>query len=259
MEMRHFKQSFIKCIRLYPVLALSLLAIIYLLGGFNTERAPVLPRFLLTGTLYLLVGVVPVVAIAGFITLSITEDRSRARGQRQLENLPQEDPFELAYEKMCGFKVVAITGESPIFTGITGDNYSSDDSAKCQQSPDHVPPVSNCECGFYAYKSRSDAEFELTMHPGLFLINVDLFGLGFAHKYGYRAESQRVNSVTIPRRCMRCKTLPAKIFVKSYKLGYGDGTWWQWSIRCLLCSKKVKAENTLTMSQMGQSLQVSIE
>lgn len=258
MDRRWAKHRFIRFIRRYPFIAGGLLLLIYLLGGFDEKRTPIVPRPLLTGLLYILVGVMPVVISAIFIGMGISEDRARSRNLKKVESLPEEDLFSLEHANMCGFKVVALTGEFPTFTGITGDTYLKDDSAVCKLSPEHVPPVSNCECGFYAFKSRTDAEFELSINPGLFLVDVDLFGLGFEHKYGYRAESQRVNEMMLPRRCMRCKTLPARIFVRSFKIGYYDDAWWQWSVRCLLCASPVKEEQKKTISQMSQDLQVSI-
>lgn len=258
MDGRQAKHRFIRFIRRYPFIAVGLLILIYLLGGFDEKRTPVVPRPLLTGLLYILIGVVPVVISAIFIGMGISEDRARSRNRKKAENLPESDLFSLDQANMCGFKVVALTGEFPTFTGITGDTYSKDDSATCKLSPEHVPPVSNCECGFYAFKNRADAQFELSIHPGLFLVDVDLFGLGFEHKYGFRAESQRVNEIILPRRCMRCKTLPARIFVRSFKIGYFDDAWWQWAIRCLLCASPVKNEHKKTISQMSQDLQVRI-
>lgn len=255
---RQAKHRFIRFLRRYPFIALGLLIVIYLLGGFSEGKDTVVPRAFLMGVLYLLVLVVPVVISGILIALGVGEDRARRRNVKNLENLLEEDPFTLAHENMGGFKVVGLTGEFPTFTGITGDRYLKDDSATCSQWPEHVPPVSNCECGFYAFKSLGDAQFELSINPGLFLVEVDLFGLGFEHRYGYRAESQRVNSLTLPPRCMRCKTLPARIFVKSFKIGYGDDFWWQWAIRCLLCARPVRTEHKKTISQMSQDLQVRI-
>jgi uncharacterized membrane protein len=258
MDSKGFKQGFIKFIRIYPFIAVGLLVIAYLAGGFSQTTNPVIPRAIVTGFLYGLIGFVPVIIVLIFIVIGVSEDRARVRNLKNPVNHSQEDPFNLAHENMRGFKVVGLTGESPTFTGITGDTYKKDDSAICSAFPDHVPPVSGCECGFYAYKKRSDAQFELSIHPGLFLIDVDLFGIGYSHKHGYRAESQRVNSLILPKRCMRCKTLPARIFTRSYKIGFGNSSWWQWSVRCLVCAKTVAATEKLTIQQMSQKLQVAI-
>jgi hypothetical protein len=258
MDLKRIKQGFFRLIRIYPLIAVGLLLIIYLLGGFNQKSAPLIPREILTASLYGLVGVIPLLATFMFIGLSVSEDRARTRNMKNLNALPEEDSFDLAYEKMCGFKVVALTGEIPTFTGVTGNTYTKDENAVCLEFPDHVPPASGCECGFYAFKNLRDAQFELSMNPGLFLIYVDLFGIGFSHKYGYRAESQRVNSLKFPKRCMHCKVLPARVFVKSYKLGYGFSAWWQWSVRCSACAKGKKDADKLTIKDMSQQLQVIV-
>lgn len=258
MDVKRAKQGFIKFIRIYPFIAVGLLVIAYLVGGFSQAREPLVPRAIVMGLFYLLIGVIPVVITIIFVVIGISEDRSRARNLKNPTHFGQEDPFNLAHEEMCGFKVVGLSGETPTFTGITGDTYKKDDSAKCKQFPDHVPPAEGCECGFYAFKKLSDAQFELSIHPGLFLIEVDLFGIGFSHKHGYRAESQRVNSLILAKRCMRCKIFPPRVFVRSYRIGYGSNTWWQWSARCLFCAKNVKAADRLTIEQMSSQLQVII-
>lgn len=258
MDLKRIKQEFIRLIRIYPLIAIGLLLMAFLAGGFSQEANPLIPRPIVMGVLYGLIIVVPLIAILIFVGFSMSEDRSRARIEKNVNALPEEDPFDLVHEKMSGFKIVALSGHTPTFTGVTGDTYAHDTNAVCKEFPDHVPPASGCECGFYAFKELRDAKFELSIHPGLFLIHVDLFGIGYAHKYGYRAESQRVNSLNFPKRCMRCKVLPARVFVKSYKLGYGDSAWWQWSVRCSACAKSVKAADTLSIAQMSRQLKVII-
>ncbi len=258
MDVKRAKQGFIKFIRIYPFIAVGLLVLAYLVGGFSQTTKPLVPRVIVMGLFYVLIGVIPVIITIIFVVIGLSEDRSRARNLKNPNNFGQEDPFNLAHEEMCGFKVVGLSGENPTFTGITGDTYKKDDSAICKQFPEHVPPANGCECGFYAFKKRSDAQFELSIHPGLFLIEVDLFGIGFSHKHGYRAESQRVNSLILAKRCMRCKILPPRVFVRSYRIGYGNNTWWQWSARCLVCAKNVKAADRLTIEQMSSQLQVII-
>jgi hypothetical protein len=258
MDQKRMKQGFIRAIRAYPLIAIGLLIMTYLLGGFSKNPDPLIPRVIVTGLFYLLVGVIPLIVVCIFIGLTISEDRNRNRAQKSLDNSADEDLFDLAYEKMSGFKIAALTGEDPIFTGVTGDTYTNSADAVCREFPDHVPPASGCECGFYAFKELRDAQFELSIHPGLFLIQVDLFGIGFSHKYGYRAESQQVNSLKFPRRCMRCKVLPARIFIKSYKLGNASDFWWQWTVRCSMCARNVKIEDKLNSEQMSQKLRVAI-
>ena len=258
MDLKRIIQTFIRLVRLYPLLALGLLLLAYLLGGFSQEANPLIPRPIVMGALYGLIIVVPLIAIMIFVAFSMSEDRNRTRIAKNLNALPEEDPFDLVQEKMSGFKIVGLSGQTPTFTGVTGDTYTHDENAVCKEFPDHVPPASGCECGFYAFKNLRDAQFELSIHPGLFLIHVDLFGIGFSHKYGYRAESQRVNSLEFPKRCMRCKVLPARVFIRSYKIGYGSNVWWSWTVRCSLCVKGVKPEHRLTIEQMSKQLRVVI-
>jgi hypothetical protein len=144
------------------------------------------------------------------------------------------------------------------FTGLTGDTYKKDESATCKAFPDHVPPVSDCECGFYAYSDIEEAKFEGSINPGAFLLDVDLYGVGFKYARGYRAETQVVNELITPSRCQFCRILPAKVFVTTYKLGYDDISWWQWQIRCVICSSSFKDEDKLSIDQMSASLKLLI-
>jgi len=82
--------------------------------------------------------------------------------------------------------------------------------------------------------------------------------LGFTYKNGFRAESQVVNSLIKPKRCMRCKTLPATVFVTTYRLGYENNAWWQWQIRCVVCSSSFKPSDKLTVAQMAKLLVIEI-
>ena len=124
MEMKRVKQGFIRLIRIYPFIAIGLLLLIYLLGGFNQKSSPLIPRVILDALLYGLVGVVPVLAISMFIALNVSEDRARNRAAKNLNSPIEEDLFDLVQEKMAGFKIVALSGQIPIFTGVTGDTYT---------------------------------------------------------------------------------------------------------------------------------------
>ncbi len=236
-----------------------MLALAYLLGAFTHQKDPLIPQETVTTLLYAFIAIGPLFVIVGFISIGLAGDRERKRTQQNQGRLAYQDPFDLPNEKMSGFKVVAITGLEPSLTGLTGDKYRADDSARCASNPEHVPPVADCECGFYAFKKIEDAKFELSISPGVFLIEVDLFGVGFEYADGYRAETQLVTRLVTPKRCMRCKTLPAHRFVKSFHLGYSDETWWQWQVRCKICSNTFKDSDRLTMSEMGQRLQIPIE
>jgi len=253
------KQRLIRLIRFYPVIALVALGLAYLLGAFTHQKDPLIPQETVTTLLYAFIAIGPLFVIVGFISIGLASDRERNRAERNQGRLAYQDPFALPNEKMSGFKVVSITGQNPTLTGLTGDKYKADDSARCTNNPEHVPPVADCECGFYAFKNIRDAKFELSITPGVFLIEVELFGVGFEYADGYRAETQLVKSLFTPRRCMRCKTLPVERFIKSYHLGYSDEIWWQWQVRCKICSSSFKAADRLTISEMSKQLQVRIE
>lgn len=252
------RQRLIKWVRRYPVIALSTLVLAYLLGGFSQNDDGLIPQQIVITALYLFVAVVPLGFIAAFIIVGRLGDIESAANKEKQSKLSYQDAFNLPSQVMHGYKLAMVTGRSPTLTGLTGDTYLSDAQAVCSENPEHIPPVAECECGFYAYKELSDAQFELSINPGAFLLDVDLFGLGFTYKNGFRAESQVVNQLITPRRCMRCRVLPAKVFVTTYRLGYEDTAWWQWQIRCVICSSSFKIEDKLTVEQMAQQLAVKI-
>jgi hypothetical protein len=252
------KRRLIKLIRVYPVIALLVLSLAFFLGAFTPQTHPLIPQGTVITLLYIFIALGPLSVIVGLISVGIAGDRERNRGARNQGRLAYDDPFELPSEHMAGYKVVSITGKYPGLTGLTGDNYVADDVARCTINTNHVPPVADCECGFYAFKNLKDAKFELSINPGVFLLEVELFGIGFEYDRGFRAEAQLVTQLTIPKRCMRCKTLPVERFVKSFHLGYRDETWWQWSARCKICSLTFKEEDRLSVADMSQRLGVFI-
>ena len=258
MSINSKRQLLITWVRRYPLIALSVLAIAYLLGGFSSSDDSLVPQQVVITALYLFVGIVPLSFIIAFVVIGSIADAQSIRNKEKGSNLNYQDAFELPSEVMHGYKLALITDQPPTLTGLTGDKYLSDAQALCTTNPQHIPPVANCECGFYAYKELTDAQFERSINPGSFLLDVDLFGLGFTYKDGYRAETQVVNRLIKPRRCMRCKTLPAKVFVSTYKLSYTATTWWQWQIRCVVCSSSFKEKDKLSIEQMAQYLALKI-
>jgi hypothetical protein len=258
MSVNSKRQRLIKWVRRYPVIALSALALGYLLGGFSdTDDGPI-PQQIVITALYLFISLVPLGFIIAFLVVGRLGDIESAANKEKQVNLTYQDAFDLPSQIMHGYKLAMVTGRSPTLTGLTGDRYLSDAQAVCRENPEHIPPVAECECGFYAYKELTDAQFELSINPGAFLLDVDLFGLGFTYKNGFRAESQVVNSLIKPKRCMRCKTLPATVFVTTYRLGYENNAWWQWQIRCVVCSSSFKPSDKLTVAQMAKLLVIEI-
>lgn len=258
MSSAQLKQRLIKLVRLYPVMALTALFVAYLLGGFSQRANPLVRQGDVITGLYLFIGLVPLSFIIAFIIVGNASDKEFTRNKSNQSNLAYEDAFDLPTQVMHGYKLAIITGRNPTLTGLTGDTYLSDSSAKCTINSEHIPPVAGCECGFYAYKDLADAKFELSINPGAFLLDVDLYGIGFTYQRGYRAETQVVNSLTTPKRCMRCRILPPAVFVTTYRLGYDDISWWQWQMRCVICSSSFKDEDILTIEQMSDKLSLKI-
>ena len=258
MDYARNRRRLIRLIRIYPLIALGVLTLAYLLGGFSEQEDPLISQNVIITALYLFVGVVPLVFIIGFITVGKASDKAGLKNNNSHSKLNYDHAFDLPSEVMQGYKLAIITGRAPTLTGLTGDTYLSDASAKCTINKEHVPPVADCECGFYAYSDLTEAKFERSINPGAFLLDVDLYGVGFKYARGYRAETQVVNKLITPSRCQFCRILPAKVFVSTYKLGYDDTSWWQWQIRCVICSSSFKAEDKLSINQMAEKLSLKI-
>ena len=259
MNAASLQRTLIRTIRLYPLIAAILLGVAYLLGGFSDRADPLVPKDDVVLVLKIFIGIVPVLITIFFLLINSLHDReSKARTQLQ-GRFAYTDAFSLPNEKMHGYKLSYISGRIPSFTGLTGDLYSSDDVATCSVDSSHVPPVIDCECGFYAFKNFKDALFELSINPGAFLIDVDLYGVGFEYARGYKAESQVVNSLKLPKRCMRCKVLPIKQFVTTYKMGLNSYSFWKWEVRCAMCCATFKAEDVVGLQEMGMLLKTSIK
>ena len=258
MDYARNRRRLIRLIRIYPLIALGVLTLAYLLGAFSEQEDPLISQNVIITALYLFVGVVPLVFIIGFITVGRASDKAGLKNNNAHSKLNYNHAFDLPSEVMHGYKLAIITGRSPTLTGLTGDTYLSDASAKCSINKEHVPPVADCECGFYAYSEFAEAKFEGSINPGAFLLDVDLYGVGFKYARGYRAETQVVNELITPRRCQFCRILPAKVFVTTYKLGYDDTSWWQWQIRCVICSSTFKDADKLGVKEMSASLKLLI-
>lgn len=252
------KVRLIKFIRLYPLLAIAILLIAYLLGAFSDQNDPIIDQQYLITALYLFIVVVPVAVIIAFLIIGKSSDNLFKQVKSDEIKFANQDPFNLPKVKMGGYKLALLTNRPPEFTGLTGDTYQADAAALCNLNPNHTPPVAQCECGFYAYKDKGEARFEASINPGAFLIAVDLYGVGFEYERGWRSESQVVKALYLPKRCMRCRVLTPKVFVTTFKLGYGTSNWWQWQVRCGICSSSFKSEDKLSFNQLAQQLKVEI-
>ena len=76
MNLARVKRRLIKAIRLYPILALAILALAYFLGAFTEQEDPLVPQNALITGLYLFVGLVPLLFIIGLIILGGATDLS---------------------------------------------------------------------------------------------------------------------------------------------------------------------------------------
>lgn len=237
------------------------LALAFVFGGLSSGSdgsAPLLLQNFTRQFFTLYILFVPIIFISYLLYIDYLgrqESKRAATGQHKLEYV---DAFKLPSQDMHGYKIAFITGQLPTLTGLTGDLYVADDTAKCEMNRNHIPPVAGCDCGFYAYLDIRDAKHQLSINPLSFIIDVDLFGVGFAYSRGFRAESQVVNSMTLPRRCMRCKVFRPMRFVKSHKFTLNSFAYWRWEFRCQMCSYTHKEEDRLSKTQMSILLRIKM-
>ncbi len=243
-----------RTLRLMPVIVLALLALSMATGGFSSSSEPSVIKNLSHFLFTVFIAVGPLIFIAAMLLIEHLRKVSAKNLAMHNSKLVYSDAFNLPSQEMHGYKIAFITDRPPTFTGLTGDRYTQDAAAQCSLNTEHVPPVAGCECGFYAYNDIRRAHHELSINPGAFLIDVDLFGVGFTYTHGFKAESQLVNFLTLPKRCMRCKVLPAKKFVTTYKMNYVSFAYWKWELRCSLCSYSFKDQDSMSIHQMSQAL-----
>jgi hypothetical protein len=243
-----------RTLRVMPVVVLALLAVSIATGGFSNSSEPSAIRDLSHFLFTVFIAVGPLIFIAAMLLIERLRRVTAKNLAMHNSKLDYSDAFNLPSQEMHGYKIAFITDHPPTFAGLTGDRYTQDAAAKCLRNTEHVPPVAGCECGFYAYNDIRRAHHELSINPGAFFIDVDLFGVGFAYTHGFKAESQLVNFLTVPKRCMRCKTLPAKKFVAIYKMNYASFAYWQWEFRCSLCSYSFKEQDSMSIDEMSKAL-----
>jgi hypothetical protein len=258
MAIERVNRKFIKTLRAYPFFLLGTLSLAYFLGGFSDNPHAILQKAYVYDFLTLVLGVVPIGFMVGFILIGRASDRAFLRNLNNQENFDYTDPLDLPTEEMHGFKLARIRGDMPTLVGITGDTYKNDDNAICTLNPDHIPPVKNCQCGFHAYRDKSEAKFELSLHKGTYLLEVDLYGLGFIYSRGFRAETQVVKKLFLPHRCMRCKIFPTQLFVTRLIETNDYQGIFQWEARCKLCSSFTKGKEKLKISEMAERLKLKI-
>ena len=66
----------------------------------------------------------------------------------------------------------------------------------------HESPEVYCTCGFYGVPHKTAKQVETDYSTRRYVrVEAELFGRVVRHEHGYRAERQRVISVTVPRKC----------------------------------------------------------
>jgi len=258
MRVGRLKRAFIVGLKVYALIIIGLLAVGYVLGEFSDKGHPVLAKDTFYAILTIVYITIALSAMVAFAFIGRASDREFLRNSENQENFNFQDAFMLPDERMHGYKLARIVGRVPTFMGLTGDLYTSDASAHCGVNPDHVPPVKGCQCGFHAFKELREASREQSSHRTAFLFDVDLYGLGFIYQRGFRAETQVINQMILPKRCMLCKIFPAKRFIVKYEFSNSLGGYWEWQIRCHLCSSATKAEDRLAIEDMAQKLGIEI-
>jgi hypothetical protein len=155
--------------------------------------------------LFILLMVMP--ALLHRLALS-GERRVKARRWESLAEVPEEEP-------RGGWKtaqvLLAADGSRATLWGVTvGGAYEVDDVAVCR-SRGCAPPGLDCDCGFYAFRSRAEA-LDLLRQTlacnGLrdkALLSVEVEGSVLQYERGYRAERQRVLGVQLERLCGTCR------------------------------------------------------
>ncbi len=133
---------------------------------------------------------------------------------RRLGALPTEEvPADEAPRGWKCAQLLVSPDERKIrLAGVTiGGAYCVEDVAACVLGRGHLPPALSCECGFYAFSDRADAENMLACRFGYdeqvvvrVLCEVDLSGTVIVCDRGYRAERQRVLSIGLLPWCADC-------------------------------------------------------
>lgn len=98
--------------------------------------------------------------------------------------------------------------------------YPRDAFATCIKDQFHLPPVWECECGFYSFKDLVDAQEYTVFHKGALVAEIELYGEIIEHDIGYRSREISIKEIYIPKVCSykQCSsnTISIKIGVKDY-------------------------------------------
>lgn len=136
-----------------------------------------------------------------------------SRSATRMQWLAMEE--ELSLEPEVAYKtaqvLLAADGRSAMLSGVTeGRAYEADCEAACKR-PGCEPPGLDCVCGFYAFRSRAEANGMLGRTIGYYgvrptaLLTVELEGDVLEYERGFRAQHQKVTSVSFTLGCDLCE------------------------------------------------------
>lgn len=154
---------------------------------------------------FLLLLVVPV------LMSHLVAGMSRSAASLQWVAMEEELSIEPEVAHKTAQVLVAADGRSALLSGVTeGSAYKVDADAACKRS-NCEPPGLDCVCGFYAFRSRSEAARMLGRTIGYYgvrptaLLTVELEGEVLEYERGFRAQHQRVTSVAFTLGCDLCE------------------------------------------------------
>ncbi len=100
-------------------------------------------------------------------------------------------------------EVVVTDDQLHLRSGTVGIPVEPEASARCFKHEDHLAPVADCACGFFA-RSTSESLVLYSRYPFSHLLEVELSGTVIARRSEMRASHQRVLRLLLLPTCYRC-------------------------------------------------------
>ena len=100
-------------------------------------------------------------------------------------------------------EVVVIDDHLRLRSGTVGVLVEPEATAHCFKHRDHLAPVANCACGFFA-RTASESLVLYSRYPFSHLLEVELSGRVLAQRAEMRAEHQRVLRLLLLPTCYQC-------------------------------------------------------
>lgn len=104
------------------------------------------------------------------------------------------------------FKVLTFGNNKslPFISPVSKKGLSFKNFGVCIKDKFHIPPVLECECGFYSFKSLNLALEYSYYYKNSFVFLVNLFGEIIEHDIGYRSRELDITSVILGDTCYLC-------------------------------------------------------